>query len=333
MAPRKGFSPFTRVISDELISLQRNWYVLTTSVCGGTGPCQYFRKNSVVQSFPDEFKLVNRATLRLVEEEAMFDGKAVSEVEVVAPSFGLLAVLFRQQAQKSSFQKDPSFGLLKGFLNGRDFSVLSAVEHHEAITRGTPFPATMPSRKDQPRPRVARKLTLPAPSPVKGEAVENRLAMTPKQSGGKVEQNSSPNMKEICENSEIDTPEKKLLITKRGQQLINQVNAACEEKRESLSTVLSFLCAFGDQDTTGVINDVIEDVASRKGVKRAMQDLAGEDTYAKYVDSLRVPDWVLLFFKTRARISGHTWQAVINITQLGRTQVSFSAIYLFVVIN
>ena len=77
---------------------------------------------------------------------------------------------------------------------------------------------------------------------------------------------------------------------------------------------------------------MIEDVASRKGAKRAIQDPAGEETLAKYVESLRVPDWVLLFFKTRARISGHTWQAVINITQLGRTGVSFSVIYLVVVL-
>ena len=41
----------------------------------------------------------------------------------------------------------------------------------------------------------------------------------------------------ICENSDID-PEKKLLITKIGQQLISRVNALWEEKRENLSTVL-----------------------------------------------------------------------------------------------
>lgn len=46
-------------------------------------------------------------------------------------------------------------------------------------------------------------------------------------------------------------------------------------------------------------NDVIKDVASRKGVKRATQDPAGEETFAKQVESLRVRDWVLLFFKTR----------------------------------
>ena len=47
--------------------------------------------------------MVKRATFRLADE-AMFDGKAVSDFEVVEPlSFGLLAVLFRQQTQKISF--------------------------------------------------------------------------------------------------------------------------------------------------------------------------------------------------------------------------------------
>ena len=46
------------------------------------------------------------------------------------------------------------------------------------------------------------------------------------------------------------------------------------------------MCAFGDNNATGLINDVIEDVASRKGVKRAIQDLAGEETYARYIESL-----------------------------------------------
>ena len=316
MAPRKGFSPFTRVISDELNSLERYWYVLTSSLCG-CSPSQYFRKNVVVQSFPEEFKMIERATLRQVDG-SMFDGNlGGSDSVVVASSFGFLAVLFRQQFHKSSWLKDPGFGSLKTFLNDLDFGALSL--EHEDITRGTPLPdpATIPSR-DQPRPHVARKLSLNPSSP----NVKNAPPMTPKQSGQNDKQSVSPNIKDICQNSEIDTPEKELLIKKRGQQLISQVNALCEEKRESLSTVLSYLCAFGDSGATGLINDVIDDVASRKGAKRAIQDLAGEETYARYIESLRVPDWVLLFFKTRGRISGHTWQTVINITQLGRTGVS-----------
>ena len=35
-----------------------------------------------------------------------------------------------------------------------------------------------------------------------------------------------------------------------------------------------------------------------------------------------VPDWVLVYFKIKVRISDSTWQTVINFTKLGRTGVS-----------
>ena len=62
--------------------------MLTSSVCG-TGPSQYFKKSSVVQSFPDKFKMVSRDTLRVADDaKTVFKGKAVSYFEVVVSSFG-----------------------------------------------------------------------------------------------------------------------------------------------------------------------------------------------------------------------------------------------------
>lgn len=65
--------------------------------------------------------------------------------------------------------------------------------------------------------------------------------------------------------------------------------------------MLSYLCASGD--TEAVLNEVIEKVSVRKGVKRTVEDLIGEETFSKYVKSLQVLDWILLYFKTKARIS------------------------------
>jgi len=173
----------------------------------------------------------------------------------MAYSFGFLAVLLQQQAEKSSWLKDPKFGFLKTVLNDLDFSAMSL--QHEEITHGTPFPdpATIPSR-GQPKPRETRKLSFNLSS----RNVENAPPMTPKQSGQNGKQGVSLKIKDICQNSEIDTPEKELLIKKWGQQLISQVNVLCEVKRESLSTFLSHLCAFGDNNASGLINDEIEDV-------------------------------------------------------------------------
>lgn len=88
MAARKGFSPFTRVIGDDLNPLEGYWYVLSSSLCG-ISPCQCFRKN-VVQSFPEGFKMVERAALRHID--GSMDSNVGSNFVVVASSFGLLAV-------------------------------------------------------------------------------------------------------------------------------------------------------------------------------------------------------------------------------------------------
>ena len=209
MAPRKGLSPFSHVIGNELNSLERYWYLLSSSLCG-ISPCQYLRKNVVVQSFPKEFKMVERATLWQVNE-CMFNTNVVPDFVVVASLFGILAVLFWQQIQKSSLLKDPRFGFLRTFLNNLDFGALP--RQHEEITHGTPFadPATIPSR-NQPQPHVAHKLSLNS-SPVN---VEDAPAMTPKQSGQNGKQSISQDIKDICQDLEINSPEKELLIKKGG---------------------------------------------------------------------------------------------------------------------
>ena len=83
-----------------------------------------FSKNVVVQSFPEEFKMVERATLQQVDG-SMFNANIMPDFVVVVSLFGILAVLFWQQTRKSSLLKDPRFGFLRTLLNGLDFGVLS----------------------------------------------------------------------------------------------------------------------------------------------------------------------------------------------------------------
>ena len=59
------------------------------------------------------------------------------------------------------------------------------------------------------------------------------------------------------------------------------------------------MCAFGDEDATAILNDVVEQVSVKKGVKRAVEDLVGEDTYVKVRGKFHVPEWVLIYFKTK----------------------------------
>ena len=285
-------------------------------------PNQFFKRSVVVTGFPEEFVQVEMDSLRLADGSP-YDGKASSERETVASLFGLLAVMLRQNLDKSTLREDGTLSQLKKLVNAIDFSPISSECAREATC------------SDSDRPRAARRLAMPS-TPVQDASNEitsaNPVQMqrsnqrTPSSSGLAKPVKSSPNLKEICENTDIDTPEKAMMVEKRGKVVIGDINEVCNRHRESLSTVLSFLCAFGDEEAKAVLNDVVEQVSVKKGVKRAVEDLVGEETYSKYVARLRVPDWVLLYFKTKGRISGNTWQSVLNITSLGRTGVTVTCL-------
>ena len=119
----------------------------------------------------------------------------------------------------------------------------------------------------------------------------------------------------------MDTPEKALLMKQRSSRVIKDVHDVCQKHRESLTMVLSNMCAFGNSEARAIMNEIVEEVAVKRGVKRTVEKLVGDDTLSKYVESLRVPDWTHVLFQTMARVSGKTWHLVINITGLGRTGV------------
>lgn len=154
------------------------------------------------------------------------------------------------------------------------------------------FPAQRipPQLNDIYKCRGPRPATMPTPS----DDSLGCTAMTPPASGtrGRLCLNDSPNLKEICQNTDIDTPEKALMVEKCGHHVIKDIHEVCDRYWESLSNVLSYMCAFGDSEATAILNEIMENVAAKKGVKKTMLDLVGEGTYSKYVESLRVPDWI-----------------------------------------
>ena len=83
-------------------------------------------------------------------------------------------------------------------------------------------------------------------------------------------------------------------------------------------------CSFNDQQAKGIIMDVVDMVAEKRGMSKTLEDLLSDETLSNYFSSIRVPDWVLLYFKLKARISDSTWQTAINFTNLGRTGVRFN---------
>lgn len=301
MAPRKGFSPFLRVISDDL-SPHLYWYVLNSKVCGMT-PTQYHKRSPVVSSFPDDFVRIESGNIRLAAGGHYTNNRSSNGTEIVCSSFGLISVLLRH---KHSSERCEFSALLREFLNKLDLSIVCGDEENELSSA---------------RSRASRRLDMSYTPPNKSLKTSSSVVMTSPNSVTKGAFSVSPNLKEISENTDLDTPEKFLLMKQRSGRVIKDVHDVCEKNRESLAVVLSNMCAFGDPEAKALVNEIVEEVAVKKGVKRSVEELVGDDTLLKYVESLRVPDWKLVLFQAMARVSAKTWQSVINITGLGRTGV------------
>ena len=140
MAPRKGFSPFTRVISPEL-NPQLNWYILCSRVCGST-PTQYYKRSPVVASFPGDFQTIDSAHIRL-QDGRHPNKKSSNATEIVCSSFGLITTLLRRSSSESS----ELISQLRDLLNIVDLSNISVDEGKE--------------REANKRPRASRRLEMP----------------------------------------------------------------------------------------------------------------------------------------------------------------------------
>ena len=156
MAPRKGFSPFTRVISPEL-SVQLNWYILCSKVCGST-LTQYFKRSPVVASFPGDFQRMDSAHIPLQDGRHYSNKKSSNAIEIVCSLFGLITTLLR----RSSLESSEFISQLRDLLNIVDPSNISVDEKNES--------------QASKRPRASRRLEMPTTATNK---TSSSVAMTP----------------------------------------------------------------------------------------------------------------------------------------------------------
>jgi len=109
------------------------------------------------------------------------------------------------------------------------------------------------------------------------------------------------------------------------QKVVADITDVCERHRESLSCVLGNSFIFGDDShrdsVRDTISEVIDIIVEAKGCKQGLAALLTPETHATIMNSMRVPDWVLLYFKLKAKLPDAAWQSLLNLTQLGRSGV------------
>ena len=131
MAPRKGFSPFTRVISPEL-SPQLTRFILSSKVCGSM-PTQYLMWLTVVASFPGDFQSIDSAYVRLQDGHHYSNKKSSNATEIVCSSFGLITTLLCHSSSESS----ELISQLRDLLNTVDLSKMSVDKENKSKQRMT----------------------------------------------------------------------------------------------------------------------------------------------------------------------------------------------------
>lgn len=115
---------------------------------------------------------------------------------------------------------------------------------------------------------------------------------------------------------------KRRQIRERTRAVVKKVNRVCRVNGESLGLVLGECCVNGHKDSIKAqeaVHSTFDVVVKEKGVCMAFSKLLLEETLTARTQSMRVPDWVLVLFKLKSRISDKGWQDFTNLTKLGRT--------------
>ena len=135
---------------------------------------------------------------------------------------------------------------------------------------------------------------------------------------------SSSSIDDIKE-SPLGSTSKKRKVAVHCRWIITDLDGVCEKYHESLACVLgnSFLYENEDEKkaVSQTVSDILNLVMDSKGSNKGISDLLLPETHQQFLESMQVPDWVLLYFKIQAKLPDAAWQTLLNLKQLGRSRV------------
>ena len=124
--------------------------------------------------------------------------------------------------------------------------------------------------------------------------------------------NSSTRSVDTKNDPNLGSTTRKRKILKKCKEVMVSVNDVCQKYEESISSVLGNYFVFGGnaekEEVRDVISNVVDLVMEAKGAKKGLAEMFSSQTYEQIFASLRVPDWVLLYFKLKTRLPDDAWQ-------------------------
>lgn len=279
-----------RVFSPSL-DAKKTWYALNSSLC--CGKPSMFCSTESAKLFCGEYKQLccdevfgetgAPASLSWFSS----DGRRTENV-FVSTTFGLVLGMLRQKSlRKFPFLETDQFKALVASINSSDLVSLAIAPKSES----PPILPKSPPIQPGPSTRLFKR----------EKAIEEIR-----------EQDLSPQYK-------------KRKIRQTASELKSEIDNLCNWNGQSLSTVLGECCRTTGKDgieVRDIFMSVMDSMVKEKGTHVAFSKLISEEAWNKRLESMRVPDWIYLLLKLKARISDRGWQDLTNLTRLGRTGVS-----------
>lgn len=267
------------------------------------------------------------------------DFRRMPNTVYVALTFGLIAGLLRQSGRSAS-----------GFLNSAVFtpivnlrnSIALDMEHRDAMDfafGGKACPVIQASEELQAelaeKSRSIEFLELKLKN-LQGQVVDLETSLTDFSSSestccstpvnSRSPSSCCSSIEETKCSPDLGSTTRKRQVVAKCKEVLDSISDVSEKYKESIACVLGNSFIYGDdaqrENVRNHISEVINIVMDSKGSKKGFSELLSSETHARVFQSMRVPDWVLLYFKLHTKLPDSAWQTLLNLTQLGKTGVS-----------
>ena len=304
---------------------RKHWYVLTKRLCG-IKPKE-FAASEIFRHFRNEIQTVAPKDLKPATRGCEFN-RQPSHLYVVS-SFGLCAGLLRQrQFALDCFVRSEKFASVVDSLNGIDLGSDSPSGFGGKCSPSDHGTKEINSRITELESKIMELekrnsyLTsfIPTSPPLATSSPSQSSSDSSSSSAG-----SNSSFIEETLNSMLGPINTKRAVANHCKEVTADLEGVCEKYHETLACVLGHSFIYGSQEekekVTQTISEIVNLVLEAKGPKKGLTELLLPDTYKNILDSMRVPDWVLLYFKLKARLPDDAWQTLLNLTQLGKSRV------------
>ena len=312
---------------------RKHWYVLTSSLCG-VKP-NVFAKNEIFRRFPDEIRSVAPADLTPAKRGCSFNMQPIKLF--VVSSFGLCAALLRQRdLSPDGFVGSAKFIPVVNALNG---IALDECEPPCSLGGKSSLSNHGSHELQVLQSRIAELESELKELEKKSEFVNSFVSLSPplatsspshcpneSSDSSSSNRSSSSVIEETLRSPSIGPTLKKRKVSQECRKVTVELDGVLAKYHETLSCVLGNSFLYGSEEDKGNVSETLSEIVNlvmdAKGSKKGLEELLMPETYQRVVESMRVPDWVLLYFKLQARLPDAGWQTLLNLTQLGRSGVS-----------